>query len=147
MPHLAQIPDSREFLKTQHRWQDLLLICLMAVGAGRHNIPAISQWLKDHRAFLLNQVSVPAWASGSYRPRPPSTVASSPSQSSSTPSSPPCLTGPRRYGRPCLPLAEQARQGSVPTGDRPVAADGKHLRGTRRIRQGEEALVFLSALV
>ncbi|WP_147371596.1 transposase family protein, partial [Calidithermus roseus] len=58
LPHLAQIPDSREYLKTQHRWQDLLLICLMAVGAGRHNILAISQWVKDHRAFLLNQVGI-----------------------------------------------------------------------------------------
>ncbi|RIH80587.1 DDE Tnp 1-associated [Meiothermus luteus] len=58
LPYLAQIPDPREPLRTQHQWQDLLLICLMAVGSGRHNILAIRQWVKDHRAFLLNQVGI-----------------------------------------------------------------------------------------
>jgi len=58
LPYLAQIPDPREYLKTQHRWQDLLLICLLAVGSGRHNILAISQWVKDQRRFLLNEVHI-----------------------------------------------------------------------------------------
>lgn len=137
LPYLAQIPDPREYLKTQHRWQDLLLICLMAVGSGRHNILAISQWVKDQRRFLLNEVHIrtrwgerklPAQAT-LYRFFWFLSEQLEPSQEA------------------LLSWAQAVWQALGREGPLPIAADGKHLRGTRRVRRGEEALVFLSALV
>lgn len=139
LPYLAQIPDPREYLKTQHRWQDLLLICLMAVGSGRHNILAISQWVKDQRRFLLNEVHIrtrrgerklPAQAT-LYRFFWFLSEHLEPLQ------------------KALLSWAQEVLKALGKEGDEPlrVAVDGKHLRGTRRIRRGEEALVFLSALV
>lgn len=137
LPYLAQIPDSREYLKTQHRWQALLLICLMAVGAGRHNILAISQWVKDHRAFLLNQVGIRTRPGQRKLPAQATLYRFFQSLSEQLDSLQAALLG----------WAQEVWQALGPKGPLPVAADGKHLRGTRRIRQGEEALVFLSALV
>ncbi|WP_243455345.1 transposase family protein [Meiothermus sp. CFH 77666] len=137
LPYLAQIPDSREYLKTHHRWQDLLLICLIAVGAGRHNILAISQWVKDHRAFLLNQVGIRTRLGQRKLPAQATLYRFFQSLSEQLDSLQAALLG----------WAQEVWQALGQKGPLPVAADGKHLRGTRRIRQGEEALVFLSALV
>lgn len=139
LPYLAQIPDPREYLKTQHRWQDLLLIGLMAVGSGRHNILAISQWVQDQRHFLLNEVQIrtrrgerklPAQAT-LYRFFWFLSEQLEPLQ------------------KALLSWAQEVLQALGNNGNEPlrVAVDGKHLRGTRRGRRGEEALVFLSALV
>ncbi len=42
LPYLAEIPDPREYLKTVHKWEDLMLMSLMALGSGRTNILAIA---------------------------------------------------------------------------------------------------------
>lgn len=137
LPYLTQIPDPREYLRTQHRWQDLLLICLLAVGSGRHNILAISQWVKDQRRFLLNVVRIrtrrgerrlPAQAT-LYRFLEALSEQSEPLEAA------------------LLSWAREVWRALGQGGPLPIAADGKHLRATRRVRQGAEALVFLSALV
>lgn len=58
LPYLAEIPDPREYLKTEHEWENLMLICLMALGSGRTNILAIAHWIRDQEKYLLNTLKL-----------------------------------------------------------------------------------------
>ncbi|MFC6920286.1 transposase family protein, partial [Meiothermus taiwanensis] len=58
MPYLAEIPDPREYLKTEHEWENLMLISLMALGSGRTNILAIAHWIRDQEKYLLNTLKL-----------------------------------------------------------------------------------------
>jgi hypothetical protein len=137
LEYLNEVPDPREYLKTAHEWEDLMLMSLMALGSGRTNILAIAQWIEDEAQYLLNRLKIR-----------------------------------NRYGEQRLPaqatvyrffwfldsqlesvsgaMLEWSRDVLKALGREEtlaVATDGKYLRGTRRGRKGEEALVFLSALV
>lgn len=137
MPYLAEIPDPREYLKIEHDWEDLMLMCLMALGSGRTNILAIAQWIQDEEKYLLNTLKIRN-RYGQRRLTAQATVyrffwfldteleAMSEAMLS--------------WGKNVLKAV--GREESLA-----VATDGKHLRGTRRGRKGEAALVFLSALV
>ena len=139
LPYLAQIPDPREYLKTQHRWQDLLLICLMAVGSGRHNILAVSRWVQDQRRFLLDEVHIRTRRGERKLPGQATLYRLFWSLSKDLqPLQKALLSWAREV------LKALGKEGDEPL---PVAVDGKHLRGTRCAWRGEEALVFLSALV
>lgn len=137
LEYLSEIPDPREYLKTAHEWEDLMLMSLMALGSGRTNILAIAQWIVDEEKYLLdvlkirnrfNQRRLPAQATV-YRffwflDDELEAVS----------------RAMLDWGRAVL--GALGREETLE-----VASDGKHLRGTRRGRKGEEALVFLSALV
>ncbi|WP_036196933.1 transposase family protein, partial [Meiothermus taiwanensis] len=58
LPYLAEIPDPREYLKTEHEWENLMLISLMALGSGRTNILAIAHWIRDQEKYLLNTLKL-----------------------------------------------------------------------------------------
>jgi hypothetical protein len=137
LPYLAEIPDPRECLKTEHEWENLMLISLMALGSGRTNILAIAHWIRDQEKYLLNtlklrnrfgQRKLPAQAT-MYRFFWFLDAQLAALQEARLAWAQDVL---RVLGRE-EPLA--------------IATDGKHLRGTRRGRKGEAARVFLSALV
>jgi hypothetical protein len=109
----------------------------MAVGSGRHNILALRQWVQDQRAFLLNQVDIRTRRRERKLPAQATLYSFLRSLSAQLDSLQAALLG----------WARQTWQALGCKGPLPIAADGKHLRGTRRVQQGEEALVFLSALV
>jgi len=137
LPYLAEIPDPREYLKTEHEWEDLMLMSLMALGSGRTNILAIAQWIEDERKYLLNTLKIRN-RYGERKLPAQATVyrffwfldAELEAMSAAM----------LAWGRDVLRAV--GREETLA-----VAADGKHLRGTRRGWKGEEALVFLSALV
>jgi len=58
LEYLAEIPDLREYLKTEHQWEDPMLMSLMALGSGRKNILAIAQWIEDEQRYLLNELEI-----------------------------------------------------------------------------------------
>ncbi|WP_233493052.1 MULTISPECIES: transposase family protein [unclassified Meiothermus] len=137
LPYLAQVPDPREHLKTRYRWQDLLLICLLAVGSGRNNILAISQWVNDQASFLLDQVGIRTCQGERQLPAQATLYRFFWALSE----------GLEPLQQALLSWAQDVGRALGHEGPLAIAADGKHLRGTRRVRRGEEALVFLSALV
>ncbi|AWR88094.1 transposase family protein [Meiothermus taiwanensis] len=137
MPYLAEIPDPREYLKTEHEWENLMLISLMALGSGRTNILAIAHWIRDQEKYLLNtlklrnrfgQRKLPAQAT-MYRFFW-------------------FLDGQlAALQEAMLAWAQDVLRALGREEPLAIATDGKHLRGTRRGRKGEAALVFLSTLV
>lgn len=135
--YLSEVPDPREYLKTAHEWEDLMLMSLMALGSGRTNILANSQWIKDQEKYLLDVLNIRN-RYGERRLPAQATVyrffwfLDSEIEAVST--------AMLEWGRDVLRAA--LREETLE-----VATDGKHLRGTRRGRKGEEALVFLSAWV
>ncbi|MCS7080473.1 MAG: transposase family protein [Meiothermus sp.] len=137
LPYLAEIPDPREYLKTEHEWENLMLISLMALGSGRTNILAIAHWIRDQEKYLLNtlklrnrfgQRKLPAQAT-MYRFFW-------------------FLDGQlAALQEAMLAWAQDVLRALGREEALAIATDGKHLRGTRRGRKGEAALVFLSTLV
>jgi hypothetical protein len=137
LPYLAEIPDPREYLKTEHEWENLMLISLMALGSGRTNILAIAHWIRDQEKYLLNtlklrnrfgQRKLPAQAT-MYRFFW-------------------FLDGQlAALQEAMLAWAQDVLRALGREEPLAIATDGKHLRGTRRGRKGEAALVFLSTLV
>lgn len=137
LPYLAEIPDPREYLKTEHEWEDLMLMCLMALGSGRKNILAIAQWIEDEQQYLLNQLKIRNRYGERKLPAQATVYRFFWFLDSELEAMSEVMLA---WGRDVLKAL--GREEALA-----VATDGKHLRGTRRGRKGEEALVFLSALV
>lgn len=111
----------------------------MAVGSGRHNILAVSQWVQDQRRFLLDEVHIRTRRGERKLPGQATLYRLFWSLSKDLqPLQKALLSWAREV------LKALGKEGDEPL---PVAVDGKHLRGTRCAWRGEEALVFLSALV
>jgi hypothetical protein len=137
LPYLAKIPDPREILKTEHRWEDLILMCLMALGSGRTNILAIAQWIEDQRPYLLKELGIRTRYGKRKLPAQATIYRFFWFLDAELESMSQVML---EWGRDVLRAL--GREESLA-----VASDGKYLRGTRGVRKGEEALLFLSALV
>jgi len=58
LEYLSEVPDPREYLKTAHEWEDLMLMSLMALGSGRTNILAMAQWIEDEEPYRLEGLKI-----------------------------------------------------------------------------------------
>lgn len=56
---MTQLPDERDPHKVTYRWDTLWTLVLVGLLSAPENILALSQWLKNHRELLCQQLDLP----------------------------------------------------------------------------------------
>jgi hypothetical protein len=134
---MTRIPDPRQPNKREHRWESLWLLVLLGVACRCENILAIAQWLEAQRDWLLGKVKIRAINGDGSLPKQASLYRFLWYLDEHSEELEAALHG---WGKVVLAARGQ-------TGPISISLDGKYLRGSRRVRKGERALLLLSAFV
>lgn len=137
LPYLTRIRDPRQQNKCEHRWENLWLLVLLGVACRCENILALAHWLEAQRDWLLGKVKIRAINGDGSLPRQASLYRFLWYLDEHSEELEDAL---HAWGKAVL--AARGQPGPIS-----ISLDGKYLRGSRRTRKGERALLLLSAFV